>query len=173
MLKKNNGTKKSVTGLIRNLISHEKDVTINYGPKNQPGSFEEPAHGEEKNAYNGIGANSIVTLGISPKVLVADKNGKTVVENMPDEIALGHELSHSLPTMDGYSSPRDKQYTHSFINKYGQKEQERRPIEEYYATGVSGYNRPSNKKRSSYPSENSLRRERGMKPRVSYGNGKL
>ena len=171
--RKNSGTKKSGTGSIRDLISHEKDVTINYGPKNQPGSFEEPSLGEEKNAYNGVGANSIVTLGVSPKVLVADKNGKTIVENMPDEIALGHELAHSLPTMDGYSSPREKQYTHSFTNRYGQREQERRPIEEFYATGLSGYNRPSNKKRSSYPTENSLRRERGMKIRISYGNGKL
>jgi RHS repeat-associated protein len=167
------GKKVTGTEMIRELVSHDKTVTINYGVENMPGSYEEAKSGQEVNASNGVGADSEVTLGVNPKVLVKDEKGSTLVETMPSEIALGHELSHSLPTMDGFSVNRSKQYINYLNNRYGKKETEKQAIEEYYATGISGFTRPSKARRQTYPSENTLRKENNYKIRISYGNGKL
>ena len=91
------GDKSSGTGLIRALVNHDKDVTIT-ADSNQVGSSEEGVN--KTNASNGEGSDSVVTLGGLHKVLV-EKNGKVSAEMLTKDIALGHELSHSLGTMDG------------------------------------------------------------------------
>jgi len=161
------GDKSSGTGLIRALVNHDKDVTIT-ADSNQVGSSEEGVN--KTNASNGEGSDSVVTLGGLHKVLV-EKNGKVSAEMLTKDIALGHELSHSLGTMDGVSKPLNDEYRNTFTNRHGETQTEKQPKEEYYATGI--YNRPASSKRSNYPSENSLRADRNLGKRVSYGSGRL
>jgi len=161
------GDKSSGTGLIRSLVNHDKNVTITTDGS-LSGSSEESVN--ETTASNGEGSDSVVTLGGLHKVLV-EKNGKVSAEMLTKDLALGHELSHSLATMDGVSKPLTDTYSNTFTNRHGATETERQPKEEYYATGI--YNRPASSSRGSYPSENSLRADRNLGKRVSYGSGRI
>ncbi|WP_083629201.1 RHS repeat domain-containing protein [Tenacibaculum agarivorans] len=179
--KKNKGKKENGTGLIRDLIGHDKTVTIKVSNTDQ-GAHEEAVN--ESDSTNGTGSDSIVTIGSFSMAddlkteqyklydgilmpLVEDQNtGQSVNEEMPNEIALGHELAHSLATLDGASVSLDKTAMYRYRGKDGKFKTEWARTEELYTTGI--YSRPSTSKRSKYYSENDLRKDRGMNKRIKY-----
>ncbi|WP_159280847.1 RHS repeat-associated core domain-containing protein [Tenacibaculum maritimum] len=164
----NNGKKSEGTGLVRALVNHEKNVTIDY--KGQEITAREvPVN--ESNSFNGKGTDSNVDYSSNVgNALVKDsKTGKVKNESQPDFTVLGHELIHALGSMDGTSKNTSMLKVRYYEGKSGQ-EWERASKEEYTTVGFSGYNR-STSKRSSYPTENGIRAENGLNKKVAYGKG--
>ena len=165
------GGKPSGTGLIRALVDHDRTVTITTS-ETQLGSSEIAV--DKGNELNGVGSDSEVVLADNNgRALIRDSDGNISAEPIPKDIALGHELSHSLATMDGVSKHLGQTYRNYFTNRHGEEQSEVQPIEELYTTGVPGFFRPASSKRNVYPTENSLRAERNLGTRISYGNGRL
>ena len=160
-------SKPSGTNLIRRLNSHDNLVTI--GKFSGPGAYEgAETEGKEQNSYNGVGTNSEVGIGGQMKFLVVDpETGKNIPELGSDEITLGHELIHSLKTMDGNATNPGKKGTNYFENRFGENEYEIQNAEELETTGLNGYSKDS------YPTENDLRKENGKKERAAYGSGRI
>lgn len=163
-----NGSKKNGTGLLRTLINHDKDVTISV---NQAGFMA----GEEGtieadipdgvNTTNGVGTNAEVTFGtFERKFLTEDsETGEISLVTQPSFIALGHELIHANAIMDGNSSNKDAV---RYYNDGNGTVFERFGVEEYRATGFSGWQRL----KGNYTTENALRQENNLGRRISYGN---
>jgi len=161
------GDKTSGTQLVRDLINHDKNVTISTSDAGylagEEGTIESDSP-DSANASNGVGVNSEVTVGkYERKFLTQDEsNDKVNLETIPSHIALGHELIHANAIMDGNSSERNVNY---YYNDGKGTVRDRASLEELRTIGISGYPRL----RGNYPTENQLRRENGFNLRISYG----
>jgi len=156
---------KSGTDLIRGLIENKLTATIDYY-KNKVQSGTNPTN--ETNAENGVGSDVKVGLaGVNMKTQVS-KGGKTVVEDQPFYLVLAQELTHSLITMDGYDVPSRINGANTYLRTDGQGRVEIVEMGELQAHGIGGNAPPATPKRNVYPTENSIRKEHGLPPRVAY-----
>jgi len=156
---------KSGTALIRALVGHEMTATINYNKKQvqSGGNFDNDA-----NSQNGKGSNIDITLaGVNVQTQVATKDG-TKSEAQPQFLVLGEELIHGLIGMDGYDRKDDNIKENTYIGVGGKTKTEKQPLRELEAHGIGNYQPFGNPKRTTYPTENSIRAENGLPQRVAY-----
>ncbi len=153
------GTEDKVTGtnLIRSLNSSDKTVTIMI----QAGRNDATAD-NRTDAQNGTGTNSTVRIDPSMNVdlRVDDGKGGTKYETALDQVILGHELIHAKDHMEG--TLYTKEANHSYKRLDGTTKVERHEIAEYRAVGFKGFVGKDG------ISENTIRKEQGVKQRASY-----
>ncbi len=159
-----NGSKKAGTNLIRRLVGHSKAVFIKQD-KNQLGSSSEAT--SKVGSEGGNGSHAVVTFTENNGTAIyEDSNtGKTIDDFQDPTMVMGHELIHSLMSMDGNSISLDVEGSNDYVAPDGVNETETRALEELQVSGLG------NHRMKGYPTENDIRRENGKNIRVSYGPG--
>ncbi len=148
------------TGLVKDLINHEKSVTIyqtdgknrNKGVAGVPKSDESNGVGKDQNVFINF-RNFDYVLSESPI------DGKSVNMLTPFRIALAHELIHAYYGMEGKDSPQDKKDSYIFKDvddKMYRISQDKVETDTVGLTGKRKY------------TENKIRKEQGMTRRVKY-----
>jgi hypothetical protein len=117
-----------------------------------------------------VGADAEVHIGTNnPKVMVANASNESAkVQDQPLWLVLGEELGHALGIFDGASAPSNQNGINTYLGPDGRGHWEKQSLEELENHGIGGFARPGNLKRSSYPTENSIRAEHHLPARVAY-----
>ena len=155
----NAGEKLTVgTMLIRALISHDKEVNINFNSngKNQANIL------NTENSMNGKGSNVVVDFDRFTKLDFNTENietGNTELQFPKNEIILAHELIHAIRAMDGQSKSQDVKSLNFFKGRNGKNFKENINNEELETVGLKGNYKYT---------ENKIRKEQGEGKRVSY-----
>ncbi len=150
--------------LIRGLVDNKFKTTIDF--TTQVGSGANATN--VTNAQNGTGSDAQVSFSLTNlSTQVATKDG-TKVEKQPSYIVLGEELVHALLMMDGYDKPSGNKKLNTYTRTDGKTRTEKSELGELEAHGIGNYAPRGNSKRSSYPTENSLRAEHHLPLRVAY-----
>ena len=169
------GDKTEGTKMIRDLIGHDKTLTLNYavseekseigGTIGMVGASEGATN--EKDAMNGKGSDTSIDIGIGHNIITQDFNtGEFGKEQLSTTGLMNHEFMHALASMNGESrGANSRKIMMSYTDSEGTKA-EKIPIEEAM-TVYPG--RPPSPKTGSYPNENTLRREQGKTKRANYG----
>jgi|GEM_PF-5972395 len=159
------------TLLIRDLINHPNNVTINYSTLPVGSSAGDPIRTPDNPAANGTGQDATIMMGeANGFVQVANSQDAPSHREMePFYIAMAGELSHALAEMDGYSIPQSSGKKISYYKgPNGEQQYEKIHLEELTAHGIGNYGDRNTTKRRSYPNENSIRGEHHLPARVAY-----
>ncbi len=165
------GKKSKGTGLIRELINHDKTVTINMVVDKDDkgnvragmsGAATRATAGDIANMSNGIGTDVTTSIGVGHN-FYGDKNGKVQLETLSMTDMFNHEFIHAIAQMNGERMEGDTRLAYS--DDKGRTQMESITREDRY-TIFGG--RPISKKGYRYPSENNLRYEQGKSQRKSY-----
>lgn len=115
-----------------------------------------------KNQSNGKGSDGYINLNPSVTVglRVQDPNtGNTIVETVPMEITVGHELIHAYSAMNGNTPNEDKKSSYIYKDVDGKMYETNESTSELETVGIKGNNKYT---------ENKLRKEHGLNKRVVY-----
>jgi hypothetical protein len=166
------GSKNKGTDLIRKLISNKNSVTIDVARSETRGDVAGASSGATNpnlkyKTENGDGTNVSVSLGKGLKHYLSN-NGRISEEsvNNTNEL-LNHELLHSLRQMNGESlAGEQNNQSIVYTDDKGVSRMEKVNPEEaaVFRGGVQSKIYPGYR----YPSENTLRLEQGLKPKVNY-----
>lgn len=162
---------KSGTELIRALVDHKNDVTINFSRVQMGSSAGKSSATKDDAGANGVGRSTSITMteGNGSTQVATSQDSRSHKEVQPFFIVMAGELSHALAEMDGAAIPTS---TGKKVNYYrgpnGERLQEKVTLEELTAHGIGNYGARYNAPRTSYPNENSIRREQGLLIRVAY-----
>ena len=178
IVSKGKGTKSEGTALIRNLVSHDKTVTIdvNVEIKNEQkygmvgGASGATKEADIPNESNGKGTDVTVNVGGEYNIYTETPGGNVQKELLTTGGILNHELSHALPQMNGEAfADASPNVNNTYpTSTGGQYKKESIPREEAAAVGI--IQRPESKKISGYryTNENYLRYEQGKNRRLNY-----
>jgi RHS repeat-associated protein len=155
----------SGTELIRALVSHSQKATINFTPNGMGSSAEAE---NEANSQNGKGSNAIVSLSLSNGSGQYATNEGTKAMQQEAHVVLGGELVHSLLIMDGYDKSLGNKKVNTYTDVNGKQRTEKAELAELEAHGIGSYSPKGNNKRSSYPTENTIRADLSLPIRVAY-----
>lgn len=169
---KGKGDKTQGTQLIRDLINHDKTLTIDVVRQTKDGKdYAMPGassgatnESQIKNRSNGIGIDVTVSLGAGHQIYAETKGGSVVKETLSQGDMLDHELVHAIAQMNG-ESIEGGTVTLSYNRGEGPYGKETMPKEE--AATIGFIPRPSSKG-IKYPTENGLRYEQGKTRRLNY-----
>jgi RHS repeat-associated protein len=170
---KGKGNKTQGTQLIRNLINHDKTVTIDIARQTQDGkTYAQPGassgatnESEKKNESNGVGTDVTVSLGVGHNIYGETSGGLVREERLSQGDMLDHELIHAIAQMNGENIDGG-----TVKNSYDRGPgvalgRETMPKEE---AATIGFIQRSSAKGIKYPTENDLRYEQGKSKRLNY-----
>ena len=147
------------TSLLRDVIGHDLTTEIKIGPKNDENRYhayfrQNKSNGKGSDGY--INLNPSVTVGLR----VQDPNTRnTIVETVPMEITVGHELIHAYSAMNGNTPNEDKKSSYIYKDVDGKMYETNESTSELETIGIKGNNKYT---------ENKLRKEHGLNKRVVY-----
>ena len=147
------------TSLLRDVISNKHTTRMQIGEEKDRNRYH-PTY--RKDASNGKGTDGYINLNPSQSVdaKVQDpKTEKTIEENMPMEMIVGHELIHANSAMNGNAKSEDYVSSYSYRDVDGEMYRVQESTDELETVGLKG-----NKKYT----ENKLRQEHGLYKRVVY-----
>ena len=147
------------TSLLRDVISNKHTTRMQIGEEKDRNRYH-PTY--RKDASNGKGTDGYINLNPSQSVdaKVQDpKTRKTIEENMPMEMIVGHELIHANSAMNGNAKSEDDVSSYSYRDVDGEMYRVQESTDELETVGLKG-----NKKYT----ENKLRQEHGLYKRVVY-----
>jgi RHS repeat-associated protein len=134
-----------------------RTVTISIGTRGNTESDVNPA-----NAINGIGSDANVSFDptSNPNILTKDPTtGNVSGATRPNEIGLGHELTHADRSMKGVAVDYSTNATHTYKDATGNTIIQTQPKEELETVGLQGNHKYN---------ENKLRKEQGLNERGAY-----
>lgn len=164
------GDKTSGTGLIRNLINGDKNVTINVNKDGNIGMIGGASGASDEanmhNETNGVGTDVTVNVGIGHNIFTQAFGGGNVTENsLTTQGILNHELIHSLVQTNGQAKRDSKSgRVIYYTDNNGVQQKERIPNEEAFTLQQTRTLSNGIK----VPNENTLRREQKLRRRVNY-----
>lgn len=139
------GNKVTGTKLIRALNSDKHKISI---ANNGTSTWSTTA--SEEHLYDGIGEDVTINFGFERVSLPTLSANGIIDEDTKTEVCFAHELIHSLHFVSGNRAKGS--VTETLSQKYTS-------VEDLETIGLSGNNEIT---------ENSIRREQGLKPRASY-----
>lgn len=166
------GGKSKGTDLIRKLISNKNTLTVNVATSKTNGDVAGASSGATNNSMkykmeNGEGTNITVTLGNGLKHYLSN-NGRISEESVNNTNELmNHEFLHALRQINGEGVPGEKNnQSIIYTDDKGIMRVEKVNPEEaaVFNGGIQSTIYPGYR----YPSENILRLEQGLKPKVNY-----
>ena len=144
------------TSLISSIISSEHNMDIKFGDENKEHRV------YRLDGWNGKGTDVRISFNPreNPVVLTCDiKTGRSIMETILPKIVLGHELVHGYRSMCGNGAHPDAESSYIFKDIDEKMYRERKSTEELETVGITG---------NSLFTENKLRREHGLNPRIRY-----
>ena len=147
------------TSLLRDVIGHKRTTGIQIGSESDRNRYHSYF---PKDASNGKGTDGYINLNPSSSLdlKVQDSNTeKTVVETIPMEIVVGHELIHAYSAMNGNAPKDGEESSYIYRDVDGKLYETQEETSELETVGIIG-----NEKYT----ENKLRKEHGLNKRVVY-----
>lgn len=157
-----NGKKYMGTRLIRRVNSSEKIMTLNVKRGENERNRESDVN--LANAINGIGTDVSITINPDREGNIPTLDPKTnraKETTRPLQIGLAHEMIHGDRSMRGAALDYDQKIQHTYINSEGNKKTKNIKVEEAATIGLSHV-------RKDDITENDIRKEQGLSPRVGY-----
>ena len=147
------------TSLLRDVIGHKRTTGIQIGSESDRNRYHSYF---PKDASNGKGTDGYINLNPSSSLdlKVQDSNTeKSVVETIPMEIVVGHELIHAYSAMNGNAPKDGEESSYIYRDVDGKLYETQEETSELETVGIIG-----NEKYT----ENKLRKEHGLNKRVVY-----
>jgi hypothetical protein len=147
------------TSLLREVIGHVRTTEIRIGAKNDINRYHsyfplDKSNGKGTDGY--INLNPSLSVGLR----VQDSNtGNTIIEIVPMEITVGHELIHAYSGMNGVIPNENQKSTYIYKDVDGKMYETSESTSELETIGIKGNNKYT---------ENKLRKEHGLNKRVAY-----
>ena len=144
---------------MRDVIGYDLTTEIQIGSENDKNRYhayfpQDRSNGKGTSGY--INLNPSIAVGL----MVQDSNaGNTIVETVPMEITVGHELIHAYHAMNGNTPNEDNESSYIYKDVDGKKYEAQSPTRELETVGLVGNNKYT---------ENKLRKEHGLNKRVAY-----
>ena len=145
--------------LISQLVYHDNTVSVEYSRFN---NYHTSPEEDKENAYDGKGTNVTVFVAkndVAPLLVKDSKSGRSIWENVPRSIGIGHELIHAYRAMEGILERKDKVSSYKYKNEHGKDKDATCYTEELETTGLFG---------DYIFTENKLREEMGFNRRIKY-----
>ncbi len=144
------------TSLISSIISNKMTATISLENENSNHDI------FRLDASNGKGTNVNISFNPSEDVYVLkrdERTGKSIIERIPSEIVLGHEMVHGYRSMNGEASSKDSKTLYRYKDIDGYLYEINEKTEELETVGIIGDYKYT---------ENKLNKEHNINLRIKY-----